>query len=184
MRSQLENPPTPESRPSSPVATGASQPPNGNGNNGGGGHYDGIGYDGRKGSGKPIAIYVADLPSRRIPEPIEARMSWARVAWRRLYRDTIDPQGNFYITWLALVSVAFLYNGWVIPLRSSFLVQTPENQDVWLMWDLCADLVNVIDLLCVKHRLMYLYEGFFVRDRRLTGKNYVRKMQFKVSVAC
>lgn len=109
-------------------------------------------------------------------------MSWPRIMWRHFYHDTIDPHGNFYITWLAVVSIAFLYNGWVIPLRSSFLVQTEENKDIWLIGDICADVVYAIDLFCVKHRLMYLKQGFWVRDARLTRRHYARKKQFRVSV--
>lgn len=75
----------------------------------------------------------------------------------------------------------FLYNAWVIPLRSSFPFQTPENIIYWLTADYFSDLVYGVDLVFVKHRLMYLYEGFWVRDKNLTRKNYMRKLQFKVS---
>lgn len=92
--------------------------------------------------------------------------------------------GWFYISWLCVVSMSFLYNAWVIPLRSSFPFQTIENTNVWLAMDFCADVIYLIDVVFIKHRLMYLYEGFWVRDKNLTRKNYMRKLQFKVYCRC
>jgi cyclic nucleotide gated channel beta 1 len=92
----------------------------------------------------------------------------------------LDPQGRFYISWLFIVTLSFLYNAFVIPLRSSFKFQTDENFKYWFMMDSAADLVYVIDLLFVKHRTMYLYDGFWIRDSQLTRKNYMRKLQFKM----
>lgn len=95
----------------------------------------------------------------------------------------LDPQGRFYISWLFIVTLSFLYNAFVIPLRTSFPFQTPENQKLWFAMDIAADFIYVIDLLFIKHRTMYLYEGFWIRDSQLTRKNYMRKLQFKMDVA-
>lgn len=94
----------------------------------------------------------------------------------------LDPQGRFYISWLFIVTLSFLYNAFVIPLRSSFHFQTDENFKYWLMMDCAADVIYLIDLLFIKHRTMYLYDGFWIRDSQLTRKNYMRKLQFKMDV--
>lgn len=94
----------------------------------------------------------------------------------------LDPQGKFYISWLFIVSLSFLYNAWVIPLRTSFPYQTSENTKYWIAVDICADVIYLIDILFVKHRIMYLFEGFWVKDTDLTRKNYMRKLQFKMDL--
>lgn len=95
-------------------------------------------------------------------------------------KGVLDPQGSFYISWLCIVSMTFLYNAWVIPLRSTFPFQTAENTSAWMIADFCADIIYLVDIVFIKHRIMFLHEGFWVRDRELTRKNYMSELKFKV----
>lgn len=58
--------------------------------------------------------------------------------------DVLDPQGQFYISWLFVVTMSFLYNAYVIPLRSSFPFQTDANTLSWIIMDLCADAIYLV----------------------------------------
>lgn len=95
--------------------------------------------------------------------------------------DVLDPQGRFYISWLFLVTMSFVYNAFCIPFRASFPFQTPENTPIWLAMDYVCDVIYLLDIIFVKHRLIYLYDGFWVKDKSMTRQNYIRKLQFKVS---
>lgn len=128
---------------------------------------------------QPKAIAVE---SSKADENVKARHSNCSI-FCCCSGPVLDPQGRFYISWLFIVTLSFLYNAFVIPLRTSFPFQTPENYKMWMLMDAAADVVYVMDILFVKHRTMYLFDGFWIRDRQLTRKNYMRKFQFKMDVA-
>lgn len=78
------------------------------------------------------------------------------------------------------MTVAFVYNACVLPLRSAFPYQTPGNAALWLLADCLADLFYLADLVLVKPRLKFIDEGFWVDDNKLMWANYWHKLQFKV----
>ncbi|XP_067007374.2 cyclic nucleotide-gated channel beta-1 [Anabrus simplex] len=96
--------------------------------------------------------------------------------------SVLDSQGIWYLFWLFVVMLCYMYNCWVIPLRSTFPYQTPENTPIWFALDYTADAIYLLDLVVIKPRLMYLDDGFWVRDSSLTRKKYMEKLQFKMDV--
>ena len=75
---------------------------------------------------------------------------------------------NMIITcqgWLAMMTLCFLYNAWVIPFRYIFSeYQTEDNYHVWFIIDYCiVDLAYLVDVLVFKHRIMYMENGFWVK---------------------
>nr|CAD7265631.1 unnamed protein product [Timema shepardi] len=95
---------------------------------------------------------------------------------------SLHPESYAYILWLIVVSMAFLYNCWVVPLRSTFLFRNQENLSLWFAVDCCADAIYLLDLMVVKPRIMYLLDGFWIHDTKLTTGKYMRKLQFKMDI--
>uniref|UniRef100_A0A1A9WGF9 Cyclic nucleotide-binding domain-containing protein n=1 Tax=Glossina brevipalpis TaxID=37001 RepID=A0A1A9WGF9_9MUSC len=175
VKSQLELPPTPSSSTSSPSPSPSAPP------------QSAVHEKGEKSPEKKIKILNPQkTPNRNRPfEADNSRSSmWlcSSLCGSNDDHNTLDPQGKVYIAWLFVVSISFLYNAWVIPLRSAFPFQTPENTNMWLIMDFCADIIYLLDVIFFKHRLMYLFEGFWVKDKNLTRKNYMRKLQFKLDL--
>lgn len=53
-----------------------------------------------------------------------------------------------------------------------------ERLKSWLVCDYLFDLVYLADLLVFKHRLLFMENGFWVRDRRRITRNYVQQSTF------
>lgn len=99
---------------------------------------------------------------------------------REIYENkVIDPNGKTYLIWMSVAALAVLYNAWVIPLRSTFPYQTKNNRVFWMIFDYLADLIYVIDVFVVQPRIMYLHEGFWIKEICLTRQNYFEKKAFK-----
>lgn len=99
----------------------------------------------------------------------------------QIYEDkVIDPNGKTYLVWMSVAAFAVLYNAWVIPLRSTFPYQTSNNRAVWMTFDYIADFIYVVDVFVMQPRIMYLHEGFWIREMCLTRQNYFKKKAFKV----
>lgn len=165
MRCRLDNPPTP-SESGDEASPRKQQPPKCNND-----------FEESPTRRKASGVFQADVQHHGSSNPFVCPSLCGRSGSKA---GVLDPQGYFYISWLCIVSMTFLYNAWVIPLRSTFPFQTPENTNSWLIVDFCADVIYLFDVIFIKHRIMYLYEGFWVRDKDLTRKNYMNKLQFKV----
>jgi len=146
------------------------------------------------------------MPIGLQPEKSLKKRSWFFLAWVTSLDFIIEPQstdivdtgrqtilkivliptcsilGFCYVAWLSLVTMCYLYNCWVIPLRITFPYQTPENLWKWMMLDYCTDAINLLDTFVIKPRIMYLKDGFWVRDLKLIEVNYLEKLQSKVII--
>ena len=67
--------------------------------------------------------------------------------------------GKLYLFWLFIVTLAFMYNAYSIPLRAVFPYQTSENLKYWLLCDYICDLIYVLDILIFKVRISFLNSG-------------------------
>uniref|UniRef100_A0A4W3IGE4 Cyclic nucleotide gated channel subunit beta 3 n=1 Tax=Callorhinchus milii TaxID=7868 RepID=A0A4W3IGE4_CALMI len=74
--------------------------------------------------------------------------------------NSFDPYTDrFYISWLFIVSLAWNWNCWFIPLRWAFNYQTPSNLPYWLTMDYICDFIYVIDMMVFQVRLQFVKRG-------------------------
>ena len=73
---------------------------------------------------------------------------------------TFKPKSSFMLTWLALVSLAILYNLWTTIAREAFRNIVEGYLLVWLVCDALADLVYVLDI------VVQALTGFYEKARR------------------
>lgn len=61
-----------------------------------------------------------------------------------------------------LVTLAWNWNVWFIPVRWAFPYHTPDNIYYWLLTDYLCDLVYILDITVFQPRLQFVQEGDIV----------------------
>lgn len=67
-----------------------------------------------------------------------------------------------YVLWMLLVSLAWNWNAWFIPVRWAFPYQTPGNIYYWLLADYLCDLIYILDITIFQPRLQFVRGGDIV----------------------
>uniref|UniRef100_A0A4W5K3K2 Cyclic nucleotide gated channel subunit beta 1b n=1 Tax=Hucho hucho TaxID=62062 RepID=A0A4W5K3K2_9TELE len=83
-----------------------------------------------------------------------------------------------YVLWLFIVTLAWNWNVWLIPMRWAFPYQTPSNIYLWLLTDYLCDLIYILDIMVFQPRLQFVLGGDIVDMR----KNYMKTFRFKMDV--
>ncbi|XP_022700026.1 uncharacterized protein LOC111266640 isoform X1 [Varroa jacobsoni] len=94
-----------------------------------------------------------------------------------------DPSGRLCYYWSLVVSIAFLYNFWVIIYRFSFSEITMETLPVWFTLDYMADFLYVLDI-CFHFRTGYLDEGVLQTDGEKLRNHYLNSTMFYIDALC
>ncbi len=94
-----------------------------------------------------------------------------------------DPAGRLCYYWSMVVSLAFLYNFWVIIFRFSFAEISPETLAVWFGLDYLMDLIYFLDIL-VHFRTGYLEDGVLQTDTVKLRQHYMNSTTFYVDCLC
>lgn len=68
-----------------------------------------------------------------------------------------------------LVSLAWNWNAWFIPVRWAFPYQTPDNIYYWLLTDYLCDLIYILDLTVFQPRLQFVRGGDVVVSKETGG---------------
>ncbi|XP_051970100.1 cyclic nucleotide-gated cation channel beta-3 [Xyrauchen texanus] len=96
---------------------------------------------------------------------------------------TIDPfTDRRYIKWLSVVTVAFNYNIWFATARLCFPYHTPQTIPVWIILDVLADIVNIVDITIFQPRLQFVKAGDIIKDRVLAKQKYRESTRFQADL--
>uniref|UniRef100_A0A668UIX3 Cyclic nucleotide-binding domain-containing protein n=1 Tax=Oreochromis aureus TaxID=47969 RepID=A0A668UIX3_OREAU len=119
---------------------------------------------------------------------------WIRACVRFRFPASIDPFTSenpantspsaafnlMYVLWMFLVSLAWNWNVWFIPVRWAFPYQTPDNIYYWLLTDYLCDLIYILDIAVFQPRLQFVRGGDIVVSK---SKDEILSSHFQFDVA-
>ncbi|XP_054216697.1 cyclic nucleotide-gated channel beta-3 isoform X1 [Homo sapiens] len=98
--------------------------------------------------------------------------------------NSIDSYTDrLYLLWLLLVTLAYNWNCWFIPLRLVFPYQTADNIHYWLIADIICDIIYLYDMLFIQPRLQFVRGGDIIVDSNELRKHYRTSPKFQLDVA-
>nr|XP_040036451.1 cGMP-gated cation channel alpha-1 [Gasterosteus aculeatus aculeatus] len=94
----------------------------------------------------------------------------------------IDPAGNTYYYWLAVITVPVMYNWTLIIARACFEELQTDYLMLWFLLDFVCDLTYIADMI-FRTRTGYLEQGLLVKDEQKLRERYMHSVQFKLDLA-
>ena len=94
-----------------------------------------------------------------------------------------DPSGRLSYWWSSVVSIAFIYNFWVIIYRFAFQEINPDNISLWFSLDYLADLLYIMDI-AFHFRTGYLEDGVLQTDSVKLRIHYMNTTKFYIDCLC
>ncbi|XP_014820686.1 PREDICTED: cyclic nucleotide-gated cation channel beta-3 [Calidris pugnax] len=127
---------------------------------------------------KPEEDHYCDMLCCKFKKPpLKKYMEYLRLP------ESIDSYTDRrYVAWLMLVTVAYNWNCWFIPLRFVFPYQTPSNTIYWFAVDVICDICYLCDLLIFQPRVQFLKGGDIISDRVEMKKFYHSSTKFRLDV--
>ncbi|XP_055288074.1 cyclic nucleotide-gated cation channel beta-3 [Moschus berezovskii] len=133
---------------------------------------------------KPSVVSSAQESSAKLKEEDSKKVPLSGYLKRLRLPEHIDSYTDrFYLLWLSLVSIAFNWNCWFIPLRVVFPYQTPHNTLYWLITDLICDAIYLFDLLLIQPRLQFMRGGDIIVDSKELKRHYRNSTKFQLDMA-
>jgi hypothetical protein len=94
-----------------------------------------------------------------------------------------DPSGRLVYYWSMIVSLAFLYNSWVIIYRFAFDEIKAETALTWLTMDFTADIIYLLDVM-IHFRIGFLEEGVLQTHPAKLRQHYMNSTIFYIDCLC
>ncbi|KAM6061338.1 cyclic nucleotide-gated channel alpha-2 [Chlamydotis macqueenii] len=93
----------------------------------------------------------------------------------------VDPAGDWYYRWLAVIAVPVLYNWCLLVARACFSDLQKTYVVLWLVLDYISDSVYIGDIV-IRLRTGFLEQGLLVKNLKKLRDNYIHTLQFKLDV--
>lgn len=93
----------------------------------------------------------------------------------------INPDENFMFYWLAIISIAVLYNLWTCIAREAFPEIYLDVEIVWFVTDGLCDLLYLLDI-AVQFRTGYLEKGLIVYSSQKLATHYIHSKYFALDL--
>ncbi|KAM7345009.1 uncharacterized protein ACRADG_011504 isoform 1-T1 [Cochliomyia hominivorax] len=101
----------------------------------------------------------------------------------RKFHFVFDPAGRLCYYWSMVVSLAFLYNFWVIIYRFAFQEINRRTIVIWFCLDYFSDLLYLIDIF-FHFRTGYLEDGVLQTDATKLRQHYMNSTTFYIDCLC
>ncbi|XP_055620069.1 potassium/sodium hyperpolarization-activated cyclic nucleotide-gated channel 1 isoform X3 [Toxorhynchites rutilus septentrionalis] len=101
----------------------------------------------------------------------------------RRWSFVFDPAGRLCYYWSMVVSMAFLYNFWVIIYRFAFQEINGESIVMWFCLDYFSDFLYLVDIL-FHFRTGYLEDGVLQTDSTKLRQHYMNSTTFYIDCLC
>ncbi|BFZ06057.1 hypothetical protein BsWGS_09096 [Bradybaena similaris] len=94
-----------------------------------------------------------------------------------------DPSGRLCYWWSSVVSIAFLYNFWILIYRFAFQEIDSSTIAIWFTLDYSADLLYILDI-AFHFRSGYLEDGVLQTDPTKLRIHYMNTTMFYIDCLC
>ncbi|XP_016953080.1 uncharacterized protein LOC108026609 isoform X3 [Drosophila biarmipes] len=121
-------------------------------------------------------------PHHQKPRRTASQRIRAATAARKLH-FVFDPAGRLCYYWSMVVSMAFLYNFWVIIYRFAFQEINRRTIAIWFCLDYLSDFLYLIDIL-FHFRTGYLEDGVLQTDALKLRTHYMNSTIFYIDCLC
>ncbi|XP_070140422.1 cyclic nucleotide-gated channel rod photoreceptor subunit alpha isoform X2 [Drosophila kikkawai] len=140
-------------------------------------HHGGAGSGGGSGGGPH-----GGQPHHQKPHRTASQRIRAATAARKLH-FVFDPAGRLCYYWSMVVSMAFLYNFWVIIYRFAFQEINRRTIAIWFCLDYLSDFLYLIDIF-FHFRTGYLEDGVLQTDALKLRTHYMNSTIFYIDCLC
>ncbi|XP_070070120.1 cyclic nucleotide-gated channel alpha-1 isoform X2 [Drosophila takahashii] len=148
----------------------------------GGGHPHHTHHGGAGGGGGGGPGSHGGQPHHQKPRRTASQRIRAATAARKLH-FVFDPAGRLCYYWSMVVSMAFLYNFWVIIYRFAFQEINRRTIAIWFCLDYLSDFLYLIDIL-FHFRTGYLEDGVLQTDALKLRTHYMNSTIFYIDCLC